>query len=91
MTLHALLAGLAAAAALAGAAPAGEPAKPAKKPPAAAPRKVLKLEELKVEGRIQKPQAVFLLPRANPDLGELDPQESLLPKIGRAAEKEPFQ
>jgi hypothetical protein len=56
----------------------------------AAPRKVLRLEELKVEGRIQKPQAMFLMPRANLNYGELDRTEPLLPKITRAVQKDPF-
>lgn len=58
-----------------------------KKPPA---RKVLRLEELKVEGRIQKPQAMFLMPRANLNYGDLERSEPLLPKVVQAVEKEPF-
>ncbi len=57
---------------------------------AAAPKKILRLEELKVEGRIHKPQAMFLMPRANLNLGELERSEPLLPKVTEAAEKEPF-
>lgn len=56
----------------------------------AAPRRFLRLEELKVEGRIQKPQAMFLMPRANLSYGDLDRSESFLPKVTRAVEKEPF-
>ena len=56
----------------------------------AAPRKILRLEEMKVEGRIQKPQAMFLMPRANLNYGELDRSEPLLPKVTRAVEKDPF-
>ena len=55
-----------------------------------APRKILRLEEMKVEGRIQKPQAMFLMPRANLNYGDLDRIEPLLPKVTRAVEKEPF-
>jgi hypothetical protein len=55
-----------------------------------APRKILRVEELKVEGRIQKPQAMFLMPRANLNYGELDRAEPLLPKVTKAVEKEPF-
>lgn len=58
-----------------------------KKPPA---KKVLRLEEMKVEGRIQKPQAMFLMPRANLNYGDLERAEPFLPKVTRAAEKEPF-
>lgn len=56
----------------------------------AASKKVLRLEELKVEGRIQKPQAMFLMPRANLNYGDLDRVESFLPKVAEATEKEPF-
>jgi len=55
-----------------------------------APTKVLRLEEMKVEGRIQKPQAMFLMPRANLNLGELDRSEPFLPKVSRAVTKSPF-
>ncbi len=64
-------------------------AEPPKKKPAP-PRKVLRVEELKVEGRIQKPQAMFLMPRANLGNADLDRSEPLLPKVTRAAEREPF-
>jgi hypothetical protein len=56
----------------------------------AAPTKIMRLEELKVEGRIQKPQAMFLMPRANLNIGELDRSESFLPKVSRAVTKSPF-
>jgi hypothetical protein len=56
----------------------------------AAPRKILRLEELKVEGRIQKPQAMFLMPRANLSYGDLDRSEPLLPKVKGAVDKQPF-
>jgi hypothetical protein len=56
----------------------------------AAPTKILRLEELKVEGRIQKPQAMFLMPRANLNIGELDRSEPFLPKVSRAVTKSPF-
>jgi hypothetical protein len=56
----------------------------------AAPRKILRLEEVKVEGRIQKPQAMFLMPRANLNYGDLDRIDPLLPKVTRAVEKDPF-
>jgi hypothetical protein len=56
----------------------------------AAPRKILRLEEMKVEGRIQKPQAMFLMPRANLNYGELDRWEPVLPKVTQAVQKPPF-
>ena len=62
----------------------------AEKKKAATPRKILRLEEMKVEGRIQKPQAMFLMPRASMSYGDLDRSEPFLPKVTRAVEKEPF-
>lgn len=56
----------------------------------AAPTRVLRLEEMKVEGRIHKPQAMFLMPRANMNIGELDRSEPLLPKVSQAVTKPPF-
>ncbi len=56
-----------------------------------APRKVVRLEEMRVEGRVQKPQAMFLMPRANVNPGaEPDRSESFLPKAMEAVEKDPF-
>jgi len=58
---------------------------------AAAPKpKILRLEEMKVEGKIQKPQAMFLMPRANLNVGDLERADPLLPKIAEAIEREPF-
>ncbi len=71
--------------------PAGaQSAADAKKKKGPAPRKILRLEEMKVEGRIQKPQAMFLMPRANLNYGDLDRTEPFLPKVTRAVEKQPF-
>jgi hypothetical protein len=56
----------------------------------ATPRKVLRLEEMKVEGRVYKPQAMYLMPRANLNIGELDRSESFLPKVTQAVQKAPF-
>ncbi len=53
-------------------------------------RKVLRLEEMRVEGRVQKPQALFLMPRAKVDSGEQDRAESFLSKATAAAQKDPF-
>jgi len=74
-------------AAAAAAPPAAAPVNKNKK---AAPTTILRLEELKVEGRIQKPQAMFLMPRANLNLGELDRSEAFLPKVSKAVTKSPF-
>jgi hypothetical protein len=54
-------------------------------------RKVLRLEEMRVEGRVQKPQAMFLMPRANVNTAaEQDRTESFLPKAKDAVDKDPF-
>jgi hypothetical protein len=45
---------------------------------------------MKVEGRIQKPQAMFLMPRANLNYGELDRSEPFLQKVTQAVQKAPF-
>ncbi len=91
MTWRALVAAVAAMLTMIGPGPAwgqsAQQSQPKKKAPA---RKVLRLEELKVEGRIQKPQAMFLMPRANLNYGELERSEPLLPKVTKAVEKEPF-
>jgi len=71
--------------------PAGNQAAPAaNKITRAVPTKFLRLEEMKVEGRIQKPQAMFLMPRANLNVGELDRSESFLPQVSKALTKPPF-
>jgi len=45
---------------------------------------------MRVEGRVQKPQALFLMPRANVNSGEQDRSESFLSKTKEAVEKDPF-
>ena len=75
---------LTAAAALAQEPAAAKAASTAKK------RKVIRLEALTVEGRIQKPQAFYILQRSNLNFGELNRAESFLPKVEKALDKEPF-
>lgn len=80
----------------AAAAPAGDQAKDAAGKAAegdrkAGTRKVVRLEEMRVEGRVQKPQALFLMPRANVTSGEQpDRIESFLSKTTEAVSKDPF-
>jgi len=52
--------------------------------------KVLRLEEFTVEGRLQKPQAFFFLPRNNLKFEDGDKKESFLPKIVKTCDKDPF-
>ncbi|HLT30870.1 MAG TPA: hypothetical protein VK013_12560 [Myxococcaceae bacterium] len=58
-----------------------------------APRRkmrVIRLEELKIEGRIQKPQAFYLLQRSSLNFDDLNRQETFLDKVVEAVEKPPF-
>jgi hypothetical protein len=66
-------------------APATDKAKePAKK------KKVIRLDAITVEGRIQKPQAFYILQRSNLDFDEINKAESFVPKVVKSVEKEPF-
>ena len=53
-------------------------------------RKVIKLDTLTVEGRIQKPEAFYVLPRSNLTFDELQKSESFVPKIEKSVQKDPF-
>lgn len=53
-------------------------------------RKVIRLEAIKVEGRIQKPQAFYILQRSNLNFEGLDLKQSFVPKILKSIESEPF-
>jgi hypothetical protein len=53
-------------------------------------RKVIRLDALTVEGRIQKPQAFYILQRSNLSFEELSRPESFLPKINKSVEKDPL-
>lgn len=53
-------------------------------------RKVIRLEAIKVEGRIQKPQAFYILQRSNLNFEGLELKQSFIPKIIKSIEKQPF-
>jgi hypothetical protein len=53
-------------------------------------KKVIKLDTLTVEGRIQKPEAFYVLPRSNLSFDELSKPESFVPQIEKSAQKDPF-
>lgn len=57
---------------------------------AASGKKVIKLDTLTVEGRIQKPEAFYVLPRSNLSFDELSKPESFVPQIEKSAQKDPF-
>jgi hypothetical protein len=54
------------------------------------PRKVIRLDAITVEGRIQKPQAFYILPRSNLSFDELNRTESFVPKVVKSVEQDPF-
>lgn len=56
----------------------------------AGPKKVIRLEAIKVEGRIQKPQAFYILQRSNLNFEGLELKQSFIPKILQSVEKAPF-
>ena len=53
-------------------------------------RRVIRLEAIKVEGRIQKPQAFYILQRSNLNFEGLEFKQSFLPKILESVETDPF-
>lgn len=53
-------------------------------------KKVIRLDAITVEGRIQKPQAFYILQRSNLNFEELNKTESFIPKVVKSVEKEPF-
>ncbi|MEM1024078.1 MAG: hypothetical protein AAGD10_06045 [Myxococcota bacterium] len=54
------------------------------------PRRVIKLDVLRIEGRIQKPQAFYILQRSNLNFEGLELKRSFVPKIIESVESEPF-
>jgi hypothetical protein len=57
---------------------------------AAKKKKVIRLDAMTVEGRIQKPQAFYILQRSTLNFDELNRAESFLPKVEKSLEKEAF-
>jgi len=62
-------------------------AKPATTP---AKKRVIRLDAITVEGRIQKPQAFYILQRSQLNFEELNRTDSFLPKVIKSVDKEPF-
>lgn len=52
--------------------------------------RVIKLDEIKIEGRVQKPNAFYILNRSNLGYEVLDLRTSFVRKIVRSVRKEPF-
>jgi len=57
---------------------------------AAKKKRVIRLDAITVEGRIQKPQAFYILQRSNLNFDELNKTESFIPKVVKSVEKDPF-
>lgn len=53
-------------------------------------KKVIRLEAITVEGRIQKPQAFYILQRSNLNFEELNRTDSFVPKVLKSIDKDPF-
>ena len=53
-------------------------------------KKVIRLDAITVEGRIQKPQAFYILQRSQLDFDELSRAETFVPKVLQSVEKEPL-
>ncbi|MFP2903144.1 hypothetical protein [Corallococcus sp. 4LFB] len=64
---------------------AAEGATPAKKQ-----AKAIHLEAIKVEGRIQKPEAFYFLDRSKPSFDDLNRTESFAPKVVQSVQQDPF-
>ena len=55
-----------------------------------APRKKITLDDLVIEGNIQKPEAFFILPRTNLNFADLERREDLKARIIKSVESQPF-
>jgi hypothetical protein len=53
-------------------------------------KRVIRLDAIKVEGRIQKPQAFYILQRSNLNFESLKFKQSFIPKIIASVQKAPF-
>ncbi len=53
-------------------------------------KKVIRLDAITVEGRIQKPQAFYILQRSTLNFDELNRAETFIPKVERSVEKDAF-
>lgn len=60
------------------------------KPATPAKKRVIRLDAITVEGRIQKPQAFYILQRSQLNFEELNRTDSFLPKVVQSVDKEPF-
>ena len=52
--------------------------------------RVIRIDTVKVEGRIQKPEAFYILQRSELSFEGLEPKKSFLPLIIKSVERAPF-
>lgn len=65
-------------------------AQSAPSPAAPKKKKVIRLDAITVEGRIQKPQAFYILQRSTLNFDELNRAETFIPKVEKSVEKDAF-
>lgn len=53
-------------------------------------KKVIRLDAITVEGRIQKPQAFYILQRSTLNFDELNRAETFVPKVEKSVDKDAF-
>lgn len=53
-------------------------------------KKVIRLDAITVEGRIQKPQAFYILQRSTLNFDELNRAETFVPKVEKSLDKDAF-
>jgi hypothetical protein len=53
-------------------------------------KKVIRLDAITVEGRIQKPQAFYILQRSTLNFDELNRAETFIPKVEKSVDKDAF-
>lgn len=58
--------------------------------PAAAQRKKITLDDMVIDGNIQKPEAFFILPRTNLNFADLERREDLKQRVVDSVEQQPF-
>ena len=52
--------------------------------------KIIKLDDVKVEGKVAGPEAVFIINMKDLQFEGLEPKKSFIPLIIKSVEKEPF-
>jgi len=58
--------------------------------PASAQKGVINLDETVIKGRIQKPEAFYILQHASLSYEKLTPKQTFMPELLKSVETEPF-